>query len=104
MGEPLSVDGIGGHFWGTQGEQANSVATVLLRAASLIETGVAYITALQGTPHWETARPVLEERLAKGRHDLTLEMLPKMIQGAGIPVEGDFQMRLLSASVGPIVN
>lgn len=97
MAIPIVWDDGVGHFIGEDGEQAKTIAALSGRMAAYGETLYYMLEAAQASGEWEKILPQLQDSMKGNRHELHLENILQLMQGAGLKVNTNLERLLLAA-------
>ena len=89
-------DGVG-HFIGEDGEQAKTIAALSGRMAAYGETLYYMLEAAQASGEWDKILPQLQDSMKGNRHELHLENILQLVQGAGLKVNANLERLLIAA-------
>lgn len=95
MGESITNDSFGGHYWGKQGDQAKNTVMLIARAMTMLETAHFQLMAMQNTKEWVACRGVLETKLSENRHQLSMDQIPQLLEGAQLDMAASVSKLLL---------
>jgi len=97
LGIPIVWDDGIGHFIGDEGEQAKTIAALSGRMAAYGETLYYMLEAAQASGQWDKILPQLQDSMKGNRHELRLENVLQLMQGAGLKVAPNLERLLLAA-------
>jgi len=92
---PVSKDEFGGHYIGTQGDQAKLLASDAIRAMTLLDNLQAKLENIKDSGQAALVMERLEEILSSNRHHLTVTNLPRLLGGAGMKLSQPLEQLML---------
>ena len=84
------------HRRGT-GEQAKTIAALSGRMVAYGETLYYMLEAAQASGEWDKILPQLQDSMKGNRHELHLENILQLVQGAGLKVNANLERLLIAA-------